>query len=129
MRTFKTLSFRDKLRVARYLVRGEAPVDQKLAVAAIELAESYRRQGRVYATVTRWMPWVMLVVFGGIAIPAAFQGDVGMTIAYMLLILVCVGDLIFNPVLRPKNVARSLEASRRAVAPTATSTSGISKIN
>jgi hypothetical protein len=41
MRAFKALSFRDRWRVRRFVFRGEAPDDPRMATAAIELAERY----------------------------------------------------------------------------------------
>jgi hypothetical protein len=113
--TYQALSIGDKLRVSRFLARGEAPGDLRMAAAAVELAESYRYRGRVLAAWIRWQPLVMVVVFGAIAIPAAIAGNTGMTIISMLLVLGSVMHLMFNPAIRPKNVARSLEASRRVV--------------
>jgi site-specific recombinase len=116
MQTYKTLSFGDKWRVARLLVRGEAPSDLRMAAAAVELAESYQGHGQIYAALARWLPFVMMVVFSAIAIPAAVNGDVAMTIGVAVLIVGSVGHLVFNPVLRPKNVARSRKDSQRVLA-------------
>jgi hypothetical protein len=113
MQTYNALSFPDKWRVARLLVRGVAPSDPRMAAAAIELAESYQGHGQTYAALARWLPFVMVAVFSAIAIPAAVDGDVLMTVVVVLLILGSVGHLVFNPALRPKNVARSREASQR----------------
>lgn len=117
MQEFEALPIVDKWRIARCLSRGEAPDDPRMAVAAIELAESYRRRGRVYATVTRWLPVVMVVVFSSITIPAAIGGDVEMAILFGLFVLGSIGHLVFNPALRPKNIVRSLEASQQVLTP------------
>lgn len=87
-----------------------------MTVAAIELAESYQRRGRIYGAVARWLPVAMVIVFGGITIPAAIDGDLAMTILFVLFVVGSVGHLVFNPALRPRNVARSLEESRRSLA-------------
>jgi len=115
MPTFRALSYGDKRRVRRCLVRGEAPRDQQTAAAAIELAERYQREGRVYMTLMRWLPGAMVVVFGFVAIPAAIHGDKGMAIVYALIVLVSVWHLTSNPATRPKKMAQSLEAARRRI--------------
>jgi len=48
-----------------------------------------------------------------LAILAATDGDVLLMSAMALIALTNVGQLSFNPMLRPKNVARSMEASKR----------------
>jgi hypothetical protein len=48
-----------------------------------------------------------------LAILAAADGDALLMSAMALIALTNFAQLAFNPVLRPKNVARSLEASRR----------------
>jgi hypothetical protein len=94
---FKALSYGDKWRVTRCLTRGEAPRDPRMAPAAVELAESYQRLSPFYLALLRWAPVLIIVGAGSIALAAAVEGDqVKAT--------------------RPKNVARSLEASKRVVA-------------
>lgn len=58
----------------------------------------------------------MVVVFGYVALPKAVEGDAAMAIVYAVIVLTSVGDFMLNPATRPKNIARSLEASRRVVA-------------
>ena len=116
MHTFQALSYLDKFRVSRFLTRGEAPDDPRMAVAAVELAESLQRQSRIYAALMRWWPVFLFVSLSFRAIPAAIGGDGEMAIFYALLVLVGIGNLMFNPAVRPKNVGRSLDASRRVVA-------------
>jgi hypothetical protein len=113
MRTFNTLPFRDKWRVRGFLVRGETPSDPHWATAVVELAESYSRQGRAYVLSVRWLPIFMLVVYGYVALPRAIDGDIAMAIVYGLIVLLSLVSLIFSPVNRPKNMARSVDASRR----------------
>lgn len=113
MQTFQSLSYGDKWRVTRLLTRGEAPDDPCRAAAVVELAESYQHRGRVYATFARWLPVATAVLLAAIAIPAAVEGDVPMAIVCALIVLGSLGHLVLNPAVWPKNVARSLEASRR----------------
>lgn len=112
---FQALSFANKLRVCRSLVRGEAPSDPGMAPAAIELAESYQRQGWSYKVLMRWLPWMMVVGTGYLAIPAAISGNFGMLTSYLVVVLLCVGTLLFDPATRPRNRLRSLVAARGVV--------------
>jgi hypothetical protein len=116
MQTFKALSYRDKLRVSRCLVRGRAPDDPRMAVAAVELAESYKRQGRASTAWMRWSPWIVIVCFGYMSVPNALKGDLLMAIIYSLIVLFATEELLFGPATRPNSMARSLEASRRVIA-------------
>ena len=118
MRTFQALSYADKWRVTWLLGRGEAPGTPRMATAAIELGESYRRQGRIHTALVRWLPAAMIIVFGFIALPAAVAGDALMAIAYVAIVVGSVGHLIFNPAIRPSKVAKALEASKRVIAST-----------
>jgi hypothetical protein len=113
MQVFQALSYGEKWRVARFLAEGEAPPDPRMAAAAIELAESYQGQGPGRATLARWLPAVVIVVCGAGAILLAVGGDALAAILNALIVLINVGALIFNPMTRPRNVARSLEAARR----------------
>ena len=116
MPTFKALSYRDKLRVGRTVTRGEAPEDPRMAAAAVELAESYRRQSWGYTGLMRWGPALMLVIAGCGAVFNATDGDALGLIFNALLALLGVSGLVVSPATRPKNMARALEASRRAAA-------------
>jgi hypothetical protein len=113
MQTFNAMPIRDKWRVRGFLARGEAPSEPHTATAAVELAESYSRQGRLSMAWMRWFPAFFLVVIGLSAIPRAIEGELAMAILYAVVVLVSIGHLIFAPVTRPKKMARSLEASRR----------------
>lgn len=115
MQTFKALSFRDKWRVRRLVYRGEAPDDPRMAAAAVALAEGYQRQG--YMRFMRWGTSLMVVLMVPASIYAAIEGDALQAAVWGLLALVNAAHLMFNPATRPKSVARSLEASRRVVAP------------
>jgi hypothetical protein len=63
------------------------------------------------------MPAFIVASLGYVAIPAAVEGDLEMAILFSLILLGGIGHLILNPATRPKNVERSLEASRQVVAP------------
>lgn len=76
MQTFNALSLGDKWRVRGSLARGEAPRDPQMATAAVELAESYERQGGAYMGLMRWMPPLLIVISGLSAIPKAIDGDI-----------------------------------------------------
>lgn len=118
METSRALSYREQWRVRGYLVRGEAPSDPRMAVAAVELAERYQRRGRIVTKVMRWWPAFMIVVFGFATFSNALEGDTGMTIVYAVIVLGSLAQLLFDPIMRPKQTARSLEASRRVIAQT-----------
>jgi hypothetical protein len=113
MPTFKALSYGEKWRVTRLIANGEAPLDPRMATAAVELAERYQRRGRGEPTLHRFLAIALILVGVALAILAAADGDTLLTSAMALIALTNVGQLAFNPMLRPKNVARSLEASRR----------------
>lgn len=113
IQAYQALSFGDKLRAARFLAQGEAPSDPRMAVAVVALAERYRAHGRTYATLTRWLPLFSVIVFGAIAIPEAIEGSIAMAVMVVLLVLGSIGHLTLNPAVQPKNLTRSLEASRR----------------
>ena len=115
---FNALSYGDKVRVTRCLTRGKAPSDPRLAAAAVELAESYRHQSRAQAAFMRWAPVLTAVVLSVLTIPAALAGDLPMAIAFFLVVLCSIAYIALDPVARPKNVARSLEASRQVAAVT-----------
>ncbi len=55
---------------------------------------------------------LFLIVF---ALPGALDGQVEMVILFLFIVLGVVGNIMLNPWTRPKNVARSKEASRRIV--------------
>lgn len=115
---FSALSYGDKVRVTRCLARGKAPDDPRLAAAAVELAESYRHQGWVQAAFMRWTPVVTAIILSVLTIPAAIGGDLPMAVAFFLVALCSIAYMVFDPAAKPKNVARSLEASRQVAAAT-----------
>jgi hypothetical protein len=115
---FSALPYGDKVRVTRCLARGKAPDDPRLAAAAVELAESYRHQGRAQAAFIRWAPVLIAVILSALTVPAAIGGDLPMAIAFFLVALCSIAYIVFDPAAQPKNVARSLEASRQVAAAT-----------
>ena len=112
MREFKALSIRDKWRVNRALARGEAPVDPRLAVPAVELAER-NLQGAWHPTLMRGLTAVLAVAFGALAIVAATKGELVSSVLYGLFSFAQLGQLMLNPVARPKHMARALDSSRQ----------------
>jgi hypothetical protein len=112
MGTFRALSYGEKRRVNRLVTKGEAPQDPRMAAAAVELAEKCQRRERE-VPLHRGLAIVLIVVGLGLAVVAAIQGDVVVVGAMALLVLSNVSQFAFNPMTRPKNVARSLEAARR----------------
>jgi len=113
MPAFRALSDGDKFRVSRLLVRGKAPSDPRMAAAAVELAESYHCRGRAYKAFSRWVPVLTAIWIFTRTIPGAIEGGVGDAILVVVVILGAAGNLVLNLAMRPKNVARSLDASRR----------------
>jgi hypothetical protein len=84
-----------------------------MAPAAVQLAESYERQSRSYVWVMRWMPLVMVVVFGYVTASHLADGDSSLLLPYSLIVAIAVANLLFNPLAWPKNMAKALSASRR----------------
>lgn len=83
-----------------------------MAAAAVELAERYQRRGCGEPTLYRFLAITLILVGVALAILTAADGDALVMSAMVLIALTNVGQLTFNPMLRPKNVARFLEASR-----------------
>lgn len=110
---FRALPLQERWRVRRSLVRGKPLDDPRMAGAAVELAEKYRREGRTYKALMRWLPVTMVVVAGTATVFAAIGGDALQAAIFALIVLLNVADLMFNPATRPKNVARSVESSRK----------------
>lgn len=114
MQKYQALSYREKWHVTRLVARGEAPHDPRMAAAAVELANRYQRKGRNESTLYRFLAIALVLVGAALAILAATDGDALLMSAMALVALTHAGQLVCNPMLRPKHVARSLEASRRA---------------
>lgn len=115
MRALQELSFGERLRVARLVAKGEAPREPRMAAAAIELAENLQRKGRAESMLFRWVAIMLILVAVAAGIFAMVKGDVVVMVAMGLVTLTNVGHLVFNPATRPKNVSRSLEASKGIV--------------
>ncbi len=113
--TFRALSYREKWRVNRLVVRGEAPQDPRMAAAAVELAEQcQRRESEV--PLHRGLAIVLILVGSALAVLAAARGYALLMSAMTLIALTNVAQFAFKPMTRPKNVASSQEASRRVLA-------------
>lgn len=114
---FRELSSFDQFRVFRFLTRGDAPDDPVLAAITLDAAGRYQTQSRVLAALFRWWPMVLALLLIALTLPRALDGQVEMVIFFLFIVLGVVGNIMLNPWTRPKNVARSLEASRRVVGP------------
>jgi predicted anti-sigma-YlaC factor YlaD len=115
MGTFQALSYGEKWRVNRLVSKGESPQDPRMAIAAVELAEKCQRR-RSEVPLHRGLAIALILVGLAFAALAATQGDALMVGAMALLVLSNVAQFAFNPMTRPKNVTRSLEASKRVSA-------------
>jgi hypothetical protein len=113
LRTYQALSYGEKWRVTRLVAKGEAPQNPRMAAAAVELAERYQRRGRGEPTLYRFLAIALIFVGVALAVLAAAEGHALVMSSMALIALSNIGQLVFNPMLRPRNVARSLEASRR----------------
>jgi hypothetical protein len=71
---------------------------------------------RAQAAFMRWAPVLTAVILSALTIPAAIGWDLPMAIALFLVALCSIAYVVFDPAARPKNVARSLEASRQVTA-------------
>jgi hypothetical protein len=84
-----------------------------MAAAAVELAERCQRRRRGDRKLHLLVAIALILVGAPLAILAAADGDALLMSAMALITLTNAAQLAFNPVLRPRSVARSLEASRR----------------
>lgn len=113
---FQQLSSYERFRVFRLLAKGETANDPELAGVMLETADHFRSQSRVKAGVFRWTPIVLALLLAVGVLPAVVDGQVGMAF-FLLFIAICtVANVMLNPWTRPRNVARSAEASRRVLA-------------
>jgi hypothetical protein len=113
---FQQLSSHEQFRVYRLLTKGETASDPELAAITLETAGHFRSQNRVKARVFRWAPMVLALCLAIGALPDAVDGQVGVVFFLLFILLGVVANLMLNPWTRPKNVAKSMEASRRVVA-------------
>jgi hypothetical protein len=117
MQTFRALSYGDKWRVNRSVAKGEAPQDPRMAAAAVELIESHQYKRRTSSNWRRWVVIIAAFVGGATAILSAIDGDLQLTICMAFVAVTNAGQLLVNPlVARPRDLARSLEASRQVLA-------------
>lgn len=112
---YRALSVADQIRVFRFLTRGDAPTDPKLAAITLDAAERYQTRSRALSALFRWLPIALAFSLIVPSLFGALDGRVEMVIVFLLGALGLVGNLMLNPWTRPRNVARSLKASRDVV--------------
>jgi hypothetical protein len=116
MPAISALPFGDRWRVLGSVRRGEALQDLRFAAAAVEVAESYQRtHGCAYWERLRWFVLFVGVTSGAAAVWFATGGETLVTIGNAAVALTNFTALAISPVFWPKNVARSLEASKAIV--------------
>lgn len=106
----------DQFRICWYLARGEAPDDPELAAFTLDVGRDYQTKSRVLAVVLGWMPVFFCLSLLGSTLPGALSGQVEMMFLVLLIVLGGAANFVLNPWTRPKNVAKSIEASRQVVA-------------
>jgi hypothetical protein len=114
MEAFEALSFADKWRTSRFVFHGRAPQDPRMAAAAVELAERYQQHS--WARWVRLLLPVVIIASLAAAIQGAVNGDPILALSSGLVAVTNLAQFALNPATRPKNVERSLEASRRIAA-------------
>ncbi len=87
-----------------------------MAAAAIELAENCQDRMAAQSALVRRLPVIAGVLLGAAAIYFAIEGDALVAVLNGIAAATNFAQLILNPMFRPRNVARSLQASRQAVA-------------
>jgi len=87
-----------------------------MAAAAIELAENCQDRMVAQSALVRRLPVIAGVLLGAAAIYFAIEGDALVAVLNGIAATTNFAQLILNPMFRPRNVARSLEASRQVVA-------------
>lgn len=117
LQAFRALSYRDMWRVTLCLRRGEAPEDPRLAPAAVDLAEGYRRRGQAKGALWPWHWLPLILLLGYLVISSAIGGDWWRLALLALAVASAVAQFLFDPGRHPKNVARALEASMRMLPP------------
>lgn len=113
---FQALSSSEQLRVNRFLTQGKSPDDPEFAALTIEVGERYQAQRPIHAAIMRWGPMAFSLFFAAFALLGIINGEIGYVILLALIVLGSIGNLMLNPASQPKNVARSVEASRQIVA-------------
>lgn len=112
---FRELSSIDQFRVCRFLTRGESPDDPELAAITLDVAKHYQTKSRALAALFRWLPAVLALSLLVSTFSGALDGQAEMVIFFLLAVFGVAGNIMLNPWSRPKNVARSMEASKRIV--------------
>jgi hypothetical protein len=111
--TYNSLSLRQKWRVVRWLRRGRAPDDPRLAKATAEFGEeweaSHSRRIRIFTAVVG-------PIAAAAGIWAALDGDTLGTIVQGSFVLVLVINALISPAFWPRRVSRSVKESRELVA-------------
>lgn len=87
-----------------------------MAAAAIELAENCQDRMAVQSALVRRFPIIVGFLLGVAAIYFAVEGDTLVAVLNGIAAATNFVQLIVNPMFRPHNVARALEASRQVVA-------------
>lgn len=113
---FRKLSSFDQFRVCRFLTRGEAPDDPELAAITVDAGGRYQAESRALAALLGWWPMVLAFFLIVWVLPGALDGQVEMVIVFLFVVLGVVGNVMLNPWTRPKNVTRSMDASRQIAA-------------
>jgi hypothetical protein len=113
---FQQLSSYERFGVFRLLAKGETANDPELAGVMLETADHFRSQSRVKTGVFRWTPIVLALLLAVGALSAVVDGQVGMAFFLLFIAICAVANIMLNPWTRPRNVARSAEASRRVLA-------------
>lgn len=111
MPAFDPLPAREKWRLTWCVGRGRAPSDAAMAPAAVELAEHFQQRHRKHPHLIRWAPPLVFALYTYGTLSQVLDGDTVLLALYVLVALICVAHVTFNPLLRPRSVARSLEAS------------------
>lgn len=112
----QALSSSEQLRVHRFLTQGKSPDDPEFAALTLDVGERYQAQRPIRAAVMRWGPMAFSLFFAAFALLGILNGEIGYAILFALIVLGFIGNLMLNPASRPKNVARSVDASRQSVA-------------
>ena len=80
--------------------------------AAVEIGEIYQSKSRSYIGTIRWVPVFIVVLNVFVLIIAAIDGDELRLILSAIVVLGGAADLMFSPLVRPKNMARAVEGTR-----------------
>lgn len=81
----------------------------------LDAGRDYQTKSRALAALLGWLPIVLGLSLIVSTLPGALNGQVEMVILVLLIVLGGVGNILLNPWIRPKNVAKSIEESRSRV--------------